>query len=143
MSFGEIEFLICLKSDVTEWVRSPRLTLPYLSVKTNKTPQIKPYLHSPVVSARRPAQLLFDALSHSNKRYVLFATHFSPPLPSKHWNSDKARSEGTLGKSQREVVYECLIEQATIICSFLLRAIKHSYYPEFSSSSGKNILKQY
>ena len=89
MSFREIEFLICLRSDVTEWVRSPRLTLPYLSVKTNKTPQIKPYLHSPVVSARRPAQLLFDALSHSNKRYVLFATHFSPPLPSKHWNSDK------------------------------------------------------
>ena len=102
MSFRQIEFRICLKSDVTEGVRSPRLTLLYLSVKTNKTPQIKPYLHFPVVSARSPAQLLSDALSHSNKRYVLFATHFPPPLPSKTSNSPVIRSEGTLGESPRE-----------------------------------------
>ena len=120
-----------LKSDVIiEWVR---LTGLYLSVKTNKTSQIKPYLHSPVV----PGQLWVIQIN------VMFCSPHISHLHCPVSTETVTRSEGTLGKSQREVVYECLIEQATIICSFLLRAIKHSYYPEFSSSSGKNILKQY
>ena len=64
---------------------------------------------------------------------------------SQHSNSDTEWGSEAPGDFQQilEAVYDCLIEQATIICSFLLRAIKHSYYPEFSSSPGKNILKQY
>ena len=111
----------------------------YLSVKTNKTSQIKPYLHSPVVTAWPSCCLMLWVIQIN----VMFCSPHISHLHCPVSTETVTRSEGTLGKSQREVVYECLIEQATIICSFLLRAIKHSYYPEFSSSSGKNILKQY